>query len=218
VPDALVLPPGSLLPKSVLASGRVEIQDAGSQLVAPLLDALPGERIIDSCAGAGGKTLHLAAMMKNFGRIDALDVSPDKLKELKRRASRAGADIIDAALWGTSKLTNSQNSADRLLVDAPCSGLGTLRRQPDIKWRLSMQKLDQLHQTQRQILQEQQAMVKPGGRLVYATCSILPSENRRSIDPLLDTGHFQLLSEHQISPAETGFDGFYAAVLLKNQV
>ena len=216
LPDALLLPAGKTLPKSLLAEGRMEVQDAGSQTIAPLLDPRPGECVIDSCAGAGGKTLHLAALMRNEGRIHALDVSGPKLGELSRRAKRARVEIVRAKSWRDVTPADFAGMADRLLIDAPCSGLGTLRRQPDLKWRLTPAKLDAVRVLQKQILREHAAMPKPGGRLVYATCSILPSENRAAAETLLATGEFTLVSEHPVSPAATGFDGFHAMIMEKS--
>ncbi len=216
LPDALVLPPGKTLPKPLLAEGRVEVQDAGSQLIAPLMEARPGECVIDSCAGAGGKTLQLAALMRNDGRIYAMDVSARKLEELTRRAKRARVKIIRTKSLHEVTPADFAGMADRILIDAPCSGLGTLRRQPDLKWRLTPAKLDAVRALQKQILREHAAMLKPGGRLVYATCSILPSENRAAEEALLATGEFTLLAEHPVSPAATGFDGFHAVVMEKS--
>jgi 16S rRNA (cytosine967-C5)-methyltransferase len=215
MPDALVLPPGKSLPKLLLAAGRVEIQDAGSQMIAPLLDPQPGECVIDACAGAGGKTLHLAALMRNDGRIFAMDVVAPKLAELTRRAKRAGAGCIRTIPLAAATPRDFAGRADRLLIDAPCSGLGTLRRQPDLKWRLTPARLRELRALQRDLLATYPAMLKPGGRLVYATCSILPSENRAAVESLLERGGFTLLEEREISPAARGFDGFYAAALRK---
>ena len=216
LPDALVLAPGKALPKALRLDGRVEIQDAGSQMIAPLVAPLPGERIIDACSGAGGKSLHLAALMKNEGRVFGMDIDVKKLGELERRTKRAGAHrCVKAKEITATTAVDFAEVADRLLIDAPCSGLGTLKRQPDLKWRLKPAQLDRLRGIQKELLESYTAMLKPGGRLVYATCSILPSENRAAIDRLLEGGGFTLLEEHPVSPAATGFDGFYAAALLK---
>lgn len=215
LPDALVLPPGKSLPKPLRTDGRVEIQDGGSQLIAPLVDPQPGERIIDACSGAGGKSLHLAALMGNEGRVFGMDVDGKKLVELERRAKRAGATCVKAKQITATTPVEFAGIADRLLIDAPCSGLGTLKRQPDLKWRLKPAQLDRVRGIQKELLATYSAMLKPGGTLVYATCSILPSENRAAIDSLLETGGFTLLSERPVSPAATGFDGFYAAALKK---
>jgi 16S rRNA (cytosine967-C5)-methyltransferase len=215
LPDALVLAPDKMLPKPLRADGRVEIQDAGSQLIAPLLDPQPGERIIDACSGAGGKALHLAAWMGNEGRVYAMDVDAGKLAELGRRAKRAGATCVIAKPITESTPADFAEIADRLLIDAPCSGLGTLKRQPDLKWRLKPAQLERVRGIQKELLATYSAMLRPGGRLVYATCSILPSENRAAVDFLLEKGGFTLLEERPVSPAATGFDGFYAAALVK---
>lgn len=217
LPDALVLAPGKALPKTLRLDGRVEIQDAGSQLIAPLVDPQPGDRVIDACSGAGGKSLHLAALMKGDGRVFGMDVEPKKLAELERRAKRANANKCISAKTITAATTKDfAGIADRLLIDAPCSGLGTLKRQPDLKWRLKPAALERVRGIQKELLTEYTAMLKPGGRLVYATCSILPSENRAAVDHLLAKGGFTLVEESPVSPAATGYDGFYAAALVKD--
>ncbi len=216
LPDALVLAPGKMLPKPLRTDGRVEIQDAGSQLIAPLVDPQPGERIVDTCSGAGGKSLHLAALMANEGRVFAMDVDTRKLAELERRAKRAGATCVKAKPIEATTPVDFAGVADRLLIDAPCSGLGTLKRQPDLKWRLKPAQLERVRGIQKELLSTYTAMLKPGGRLVYATCSVLPSENRAAVDSLLGAGGFTLVEEQPVSPAATGFDGFYAAALVKD--
>ncbi len=216
LPDALVLAPGKALPKSLRLDGRVEIQDTGSQMIAPLVNPQPGERVIDACSGAGGKSLHLAALMKDEGRVFGMDVDTKKLIELERRAKRGGAKCVKAKPITATTPEEFAEVADRLLIDAPCSGLGTLKRQPDLKWRLKPAALDRVRGIQKELLTSYTAMLKPGGRLVYATCSILPSENRAAVDSLLEKGGFTLLEERPVSPAATGYDGFYAAALLKN--
>ncbi len=211
--DALALPEGVLLPKPLRESGRVEIQDGGSQMIARMLAPQPEDALIDACSGAGGKTLHLAALTGNTGKIYGLDVDVRKLAELERRAKRAAASCIRTRRISPELLQGLAGMADRLLIDAPCSGLGTLRRQPDLKWRLRPAALERFRSVQRGLLAEYPGLLKPGGRLVYATCSLLPSENRGAVDTLLAAGGFRLVEEKTISPAETGFDGFYAAVL-----
>jgi len=216
LPDALILAAGKSLPKALRLDGRVEIQDAGSQMIAPLLAPQPGERIIDACSGAGGKSLHLAALMGNEGRVFGMDVDVKKLAELERRAKRANANkCVKVKAITKATTVDFAEVADRLLIDAPCSGLGTLKRQPDLKWRLKPAGLERLQGIQKELLTGYSAMLKPGGRLVYATCSILPSENRAAINHLLAHGGFELIEECPVSPAATGYDGFYAAALLK---
>ncbi|MEM8868709.1 MAG: RsmB/NOP family class I SAM-dependent RNA methyltransferase, partial [Verrucomicrobiota bacterium] len=198
-----------------LKEGLVEIQDAGSQMIAPQLDPKAGEFIIDTCAGAGGKTLHLAALIQNQGRILATDVSKRKLQELERRAKRAEATCIETRLIDAEMVAQFEGQADKLLIDAPCSGLGTLKRQPDLKWRLSQEQLTEVQQTQAELLQSYTRMLKPGGRLVYATCSVLPSENQMQVAPLIQSGDYTLHAEQILSPAKFHFDGFYTAALIK---
>ena len=215
LPDALVLARGKSLPKPLRLDGRVEIQDAGSQMIAPMLDAQAGERVIDACSGAGGKALHLAALMGNEGRVFGMDVDAKKLSELERRAKRAGASCVKGKEIIETTPVDFAEVADRLLIDAPCSGLGTLRRQPDLKWRLKPAQLERVRSIQKELLATYPAMLKPGGRLVYATCSILPSENRAAVDSILAGGEYELIEERIISPARDGYDGFYAAALIK---
>jgi 16S rRNA (cytosine967-C5)-methyltransferase len=214
-PDALALEVGRTVPAKLLDQGWLEIQDAGSQQVATLLDVGPGMRVIDACAGAGGKTLHLAALMDNRGEIRAFDLSDGKLAEVKRRVARGMVSNVRTERLQPDATVRHDRWADRLLLDVPCSGLGTLRRQPDLKWRLTLRQLDEVRATQRRILLSYPAMLKPGGRLVYSTCSILPSENSRQTANLLECGGFSLATELAISPAATGWDGFYAAALVK---
>jgi 16S rRNA (cytosine967-C5)-methyltransferase len=212
-PDALVLRERqNLFSLASFREGLFEVQDAGSQRIAPFLEAAPGMRVVDACAGAGGKSLHLAALMQNRGRILALDTDEKKLVELKKRARRAGAnDIIESRHIDSSKVIKRlADSADRVLLDVPCSGLGTLRRNPDAKWKLSPESLDKVRALQREILAGYSAMLKPGGLLVYATCSILPSENQAQVAHFLETrgDAFELVGEQELPPS-AGFDGFY---------
>lgn len=196
--------------------GGFEVQDRASQRVAPLLDPQPGERIADACAGAGGKSLHLAALMKNRGRILSLDIHEWKLKELRVRAARAGADIIETRLIESSKTVKRlEESFDRVLLDVPCSGMGVLRRNPDSKWKLSPEEIDRLLALQSEILRSYSRMVKPGGVLVYATCSLLPSENSRQVERFQGEG-WRLLESLSVLPDEGRGDGFYAAKLQRD--
>lgn len=198
--------------------GYFEVQDGGSQQIAPFLEVTPGMRVIDACAGAGGKSLHLAALMKNKGQLIALDIHEWKLKELRKRATRARIDIIETRpIINQKVIKRLKGKADRLLLDVPCSGLGVLKRNPDAKWKLDTAFLDRVKKTQQQILQSYPSMLKPGGLLVYATCSVLPSENQDQVATFLKAtdGKFTLLKEQQLLPQE-GFDGFYMALIRKN--
>ena len=213
-PDALMLPAGKTLPKPLAAEGLVEIQDAGSQRIAPLLDVEPGMRVIDACAGAGGKALHLAALMQGKGEIVAMDISTAKLSELRRRATRAGTRIIRTETWREDTLKRYAGWADRVLIDAPCSGLGTLRRQPDLKWRLTAPSLEKTNRLQRRMLDHYPELLRSGGKFVYATCSVLPSENGGQLRNLVERDSRRAIEEElTVSPAETGWDGFFAARL-----
>lgn len=197
------------------AQGWFEVQDGASQQVAEMLGAQPGERVIDACAGAGGKTLAIGAMMKNKGRLLSLDVDEKKLQELRRRVARAGIDTSEAKLIESAKtIKRLEGTADRVLLDVPCSGIGVLRRNPDKKWKLQPEELERLRGLQAQILREYSTMAKVGGVVVYATCSSLPSENNRQVEAFLaDSPQFELVSERHFWPNEDSYDGFYAAVL-----
>lgn len=199
--------------------GWFEVQDASSQKVAEMLDPKPGMRVVDACAGAGGKSLHLASLMENKGQVVALDIYDNKLTELKRRARRNGAHNIETRHIDSTKVIKKLiGKADKVLIDAPCSGLGVLRRNPDTKWKLNPDFLKSVQKTQRDILESYSRMVKPGGQLLYATCSILPSENEKQLAYFLNSEagkEFSLLKEERISPAKSGFDGFYMALLQK---
>ncbi len=199
--------------------GLFEVQDASSQRVAEFLDVEPGMRVVDTCAGAGGKTLHLAALMENKGQIIALDIYGNKLKELKRRAKRAGAHNVETRSIDSTKIIKKlYGTADRVLIDAPCSGLGVLSRNPDAKWKLQPDFLDKIRNTQLEILEKYSRIVKKGGKLVYATCSVLPSENQKQVQKFLKTEagkEFRLLREKSILSSESGYDGFYMASLQK---
>jgi len=243
-------------------SGAFEFQDEAAQIAALLCDAVPGMRVLDLAAGAGGKSLALAAIMRNEGEVVACDVRTDALTELERRAMRAGATTIQtmnlprphevgerAGVRGRQTqnsidppphpdplpLKGGEGNYDVVLLDAPCSGTGTWRRQPELRWRLTPERLAELRATQDALLNQAAGSVKPGGRLVYATCSILPSENEDQIAAFLEThpdfaitpaagiwrglagseqpmtrGHF-----FHASPFSTGTDGFFTAVLQK---
>ncbi len=194
--------------------GLFEVQDLHSQQVALRLMPEAGQRVIDACAGAGGKSLHLASMMQNRGRVVALDVVMDKLDQLRVRASRNGANLIEARPIESSKtIKRLHESADRLLLDVPCSGLGVLRRNPDAKWRLRPSGIEELIQLQREILQSYSLMCKPGGYMVYATCSILPKENQDQVDWFMAQNETQwkLLSAETLWPEPSGGDGFFIA-------
>ena len=217
--DALVLAERkNVFRTDAFQSGFFEVQDASSQLVAEFLEVKPGMRVVDTCAGAGGKTLHLAALMENKGQIIAMDIYAGKLKELKRRAKRAGAHNIQPRLIESSKtIKKLKESADRVLIDAPCSGLGVLKRNPDAKWKLLPEFIENIKKTQAEILNSYSKLVKKGGKLVYATCSILPSENEEQVAAFLENNpNFSLVNENKVSPSKSGYDGFYMALLERN--
>ena len=215
-PDALVLVERkNVFLTDAFKKGYFEVQDASSQLVAPYLDVRPGQKVVDTCAGAGGKTLHLASLMENKGQIIAMDIHAHKLAELKKRAKRDGAhNIENRTIEGTKTIKKLKGKADRVLIDAPCSGLGVLKRNPDSKWKLNPEFLERVKITQAEILDQYASMVKQGGKLVYATCSILPSENELQVKAFLKNHpEFTLLKDQKVSPVKFGFDGFYMALL-----
>jgi len=219
-PDALKLKErANVFQTEAFSNGWFEVQDASSQLVAEFLEVQPGMRVVDACAGAGGKALHLASIMENKGQLIALDIYANKLNELKRRAKRAGAFNIETRLIDTTKVIKKlHEKADRVLIDAPCSGLGVLRRNPDAKWKLQPEFIENIKKTQAEILDNYSKMVKPGGKMIYATCSILPSEHEKQIKDFLkrDTGKdFTFAKEKKVLPSTSGFDGFYMALLEK---
>lgn len=204
----------------VFKKGFFEVQDASSQLVAEMLDVKPGMKVIDTCAGAGGKTLHIASLMQNKGQIIAMDIYESKLKKLKIRARRNGVHNVDLKVIDSTKpIKKLHNKADRVLIDAPCSGLGVLRRNPDAKWKLEPEFLDRIRGVQHDVLQQYSKMVKPGGKLVYATCSVLPSENQNQVNAFLKSEagkDFTFVKDKKVFAHESGFDGFYMAVMAKN--
>ena len=214
-PDALVLKErANVFLTDAFKQGFFEVQDANSQLVAAFLDVKPGMRVVDACAGAGGKTLHLAALMENKGQIIAMDIHGWKLAELKRRAKRAGAHNIETREITDNKVIKRlHEKADRLLIDAPCSGLGVLKRNPDSKWKIDQDFIDRIRKEQETILQDYSKIIKKGGKMVYATCSILPSENNEQVENFLKNNpDFKLVKEEKVMPS-TGFDGFYMALI-----
>ena len=237
-PDALVLKERkNILSSPLFQQGLFELQDASSQQVAPFLDIRPGQFVIDACAGAGGKSLHIAALLQNKGKLLAMDVEERKLEELQRRAKRAGVRIVEtkcikdisspsegpsgeAGQGGFSEkgvlpkeIAQWESQADRLLLDTPCSGLGVLKRNPDAKWKLSQQAIEEVKEKQARILNAYSRLVKPGGLMVYATCSILSSENQKQVEKFLsEHKRFTFVKEKTIWPSE-GFDGFYMCLL-----
>ena len=199
---------------SAFKDGFFEVQDASSQKIGRFLEVAEGQRVVDACAGAGGKTLHLSALMKNKGQIIALDIFEWKLAELKRRAKRAGAHNIETRLISDNKVIKRlHEKADRLLIDAPCSGLGVLKRNPDSKWKIDTEFIDRIKVEQQKILQDYSKMLKKGGKMIYATCSILPSENNLQVEKFLSNNpDFRRIKDEKIMPSQ-GYDGFYMALI-----
>ncbi len=214
--------------------GSFEVQDEGSQLLGLLVEAKRGEMVVDFCAGAGGKTLLLGAQMRNTGRLYALDVSERRLSKLKPRLARSGLSNVHPVRIEherDQKIKRLAGKVDRVLVDAPCSGLGTLRRNPDLKWRQDAAAIAELSAKQAAILAAAASLVRPGGRLVYATCSLLAEENERVVDaflaahpafalvpvaPILARQGVELTGDMlHLLPHRHDTDGFFAAVLEK---
>lgn len=217
-PDALILTErANVFLTDAFKDGFFEVQDASSQLVAYFLDVKPGMRVVDTCAGAGGKTLHLASLMENKGQLIAMDLYESKLKQLKIRAKRNGAfNIEPRVIESTKTIKKLHEKADRVLIDAPCSGLGVLKRNPDSKWKLQPEFIENIKKIQAEVLENYSKIVKPGGKLVYATCSVLPSENQEQIKHFLSTEigkEFTFVQDKKVLAHESGFDGFYMALL-----
>ncbi|MEN9886372.1 MAG: hypothetical protein RL758_950 [Pseudomonadota bacterium] len=192
----------ALQKSEAFTSGLVEVQDEGSQLLALLLDAKRGEMVADFCAGAGGKTLAIGAAMRNTGRLYAFDTSGHRLDALKPRLARSGLSNVHPAALAherDERIKRLAGKMDRVLVDAPCSGMGTLRRNPDLKWRQSPKDVQELTVKQLQILESAARLLKSGGRLVYATCSLLDDENERVADAFsLAHPEFKLLQASDV--------------------
>jgi 16S rRNA (cytosine967-C5)-methyltransferase len=188
-PEGLVVERGAVGRWAAFTEGWCTVQDEASMLVARLLDPQPGEVVADACAAPGTKATHLAELMRNRGRIVAMDPQAARLKLVGRASSRLGIHIIEPHLGGAAALAGRwRGKCDRVLVDAPCSNLGVLRRNPDVKWRRTEEDLRRLQDKQRTILAAAAAMAKPGGRLVYATCSLEPDENEAVVAALLEDG------------------------------
>lgn len=198
-------------------AGKIEVQDEGSQLLGLLLSPKRGEVVADFCAGAGGKTLLLGMLMKNTGRLYAFDISSRRLEKLKPRLARSGLSNVRPICLDSErdpKLKRLAGKMDRVLVDAPCSGLGTLRRNPDLKWRQTPDSVAELTARQSAILTAAARLVRPGGHLLYATCSLLPEENEGVVQAFFATHPGWTLSEEQrLFPHTHGTDGFYAALV-----
>ena len=201
--------------------GLFEVQDRGSQKLADLLPVSPGDRVIDACAGAGGKTLQMATKMKNKGKIIALDIHAWKLEELKKRAARARVSVIETRTIDSTKVIKRlQDSAHAVLLDVPCSGLGVLRRHPDSKWKMSVEEIHRLQELQLDLLMRYSEMTQPSGHLVYATCSWLRSENEDIVEQFLQSPrgqNWQILKTLRLDPDQDQSDGFFGCLLQKSR-
>jgi len=229
--DGIILtsPAAGLRETAPYKGGQIRIQDEASQLIARLVAPEPGEKILDLCAGSGGKTLHLAALMENRGSITALDLHSERLRMLREESGRLGASIVETRTGDAAIPVESfREIFDRVLLDAPCSGLGTLRRNPEIRWRLAPSDLNQFMQTQKLLLKSGAECVRPGGRLVYSVCTVTPEENEIVIaDFLRNHPDFKSVPSANLPPALIdaqgyfrtsphlqGMDGFFAALLV----
>lgn len=233
-PISISLPRGTSIQKNLLfLDGLVEIQDEASQIITFLVNPKRGNMVADFCAGAGGKTLGISAMMKNTGRVYAFDISDKRLANLKKRLKRSGAsNIVTHKIINENdtKIKRLRNKFDRVLVDAPCTGLGTLRRNPDLKWKHSLESLNELNIKQNLIINSASKLCKVGANLIYATCSILKEENEDIVDNfLLKNKNFRILSPNSIftkygiplnsdkyiklTPYEHKTDGFFSVIL-----
>lgn len=228
VPDALRLPTGTNVDAY---AGRIEVQDAGSQIVSLAARAQPGERIVDLCAGGGGKTLALAAAMRNEGHILATDIDRARLSRLAPRAEKAGVTIVETRLLDPKReaaaLADWVGTADTVLIDAPCSGTGTWRRNPEARWRLTADRLARFAEQQRHVLEVGAGLVRPGGALVYIVCSLLDAEGAGQVEAFL-ADHLDWRAEPldlpagsprgaglRLDPASHGTDGFFVARLIR---
>ena len=218
LPEALILAQRkNIFDTKAFKNGFFELQDVSSQRVAHFMRLKEGMRVVDACAGGGGKSLHIASLLKNKGKVISMDVRENKLEELKRRAARAGVSNIETRVVNDDNLKKLEGYADTLLLDVPCSGLGVLRRNPDAKWKLTPEKIIAVRELQKNILSSYSPIVKSGGSLVYATCSILPIENTEQIKKFLDSNkEFEMEEEKIIYPSE-GFDGFYMCRLIRKK-
>ena len=193
--------------------GLFEVQDEGSQLIADLVKAEPGQLVMDYCSGSGGKTLAFAPKMNNTGQIFLHDIRPRALEDCRKRLRRAGIQNAQVVLADDPKLKKLKKRMDWVLVDAPCTGTGTMRRNPDMKWNFTQEMLTRLTGQQRTIFERGLSYLKPGGRIVYATCSILNEENQEQADHFLKTYNLTMEGEpFQSLPAEKGMDGFFGVV------
>jgi 16S rRNA (cytosine967-C5)-methyltransferase len=222
VPDALIIKNKiNMYRLKSFKEGFFEIQDVASQIVSRFLNPESGILVVDACAGEGSKTLHLSALMKNHGRIIAMDPYEWKLNELKRRARKAGAYNIETRLISSSKsYKRLKGKVDKILIDVPCSGLGTLRRNPDVKWKLSLSDLERLKELQGELLNKYTNLLKKGGQMVYSTCSILPSEGEEQIKTFLKNqkDNYSLIKEKRYWPNLDNTDGFYMALIERTEV
>ena len=235
-PDGILLKKrANLFGLDLFRDGWFDLQDEGSQIISLLLDPKPNWRIADVCAGGGGKTLHLAALMKNRGEIRALDIVPQRLENLRKRGRRCGIHNIRAQLLHSDEIPQTlPGKMEALLIDAPCTGTGVLRRNPDAKWKISEAQVREMAAKQKQIMRHYAPLLKPRGRLVYATCSVLTDENEEVVQSFLaEHADFRpgdaaaILQRHQLAPLansntihlfphQHNTDGFFAAVLERN--
>lgn len=208
-----ILSRNNLRNSSLYKAGFFEFQDFGSQLIGEFCAIQPNKTVLDLCAGAGGKTLHLSSILQNKGKIYATDFKSERTKQLAMRASHAGCKNIEIIPFSS---VNSLRNLDVVLIDAPCSGLGTIKRNPDVKWKLQNETIDRYIEIQASLLEKNKSLIDKTGKIIYATCSILPSENELQVQRFLKKHpNFELRKEIKLSPHLYGVDGFYMAELVK---
>ncbi len=212
-PDGITIssPAAALRKSTCFREGLIRIQDEASQLIARLVAPKPGERLLDLCAGSGGKTLHLAALMENRGNIIALDLQSERLRMLRDEAKRLGVTIAETRMGDAAAPIDSfRETYDRVLLDAPCSGLGTLRRNPEIRWRIAPADINRCMKLQNLLLARAAEYVRPGGRLVYSVCTVTPEENEVVIGKFLKNRiDFKLISPRTVPPVLVDAEGFF---------
>jgi 16S rRNA (cytosine967-C5)-methyltransferase len=222
-PDAIILDKNyKILNNKLYKEGFFEIQDANSQQVSVWVDPKPGMKVVDACAGAGGKTLHLVSLMNNKGEVYCIDKYPNKLEILRKRTHKNGVTIVKTILEEDhSFFDKNKHQMDCVLIDVPCSSLGVLKRKPELKWKINKKTSEGLESIQKNLLQKNSSLVKNGGVLIYATCTLFKNENEDQIDSFLTTEkgkRFNLIKQETFYSHKTGYDGFFIAKLVANNV
>ena len=218
IPDCLeIVDNKNIFKTQCYKQGLFEMQDAGSQFISTLLQIEPQLKVLDACSGSGGKSLHIASLLENSGKVVSMDIQSYKLNDLKERAKKAGALNIETQTIDNPKVIKRYaKSFDRVLLDVPCSGLGVLKRNPESKWKLNFEDIKKLNETQKYILQNYSEMCSVDGIMVYSTCSLLKEENEDQLEAFLKSKvgtEWELINEYRLWPDQDKTDGFYAAVM-----